>query len=1177
MRKDVVKAMMIELRALLSYRPDGEYSENSCSNDSMKTGLGGTVGTGMGTLLSGLTSGGRSNIGDVWRSFAGSTSGEDSGSGNSGDNKFKYSSRLDWLTRGEKILRDQILLFYLYLFGDFGDFALWPAVEAMYQKLIQGKKSPRNITSADNKCLFTDGDARNCFDVPAFLAWKSSKTISLPLQLQALLKEFIHTQAFAQFCTDRALQLYSMRLSASHMIASTSTFDRALVHLRGAAASAAKQPVTISSAKLAISAASSTSGSVSPTTSAGTAVTSCELGKALVHWPTFNYTENDVAESSPVSAASTIAEVTALDKLCEFARETYSLPLIISTLFARVYNCQLASANGVIGRKGHRALKALHYMLLVLPEIPAAQLVGRMIGHLLPVLNAILEVKPTQHSYLDSRIGDVLFNGGLHSALEGFLCLHRDRLVDRASLQAPASLDAASSASLLPPAKSSTDLAPSDLATSLSVPNVTGVSRSTHSNVHSVVKNRINVSSSGTSDRCKMQCIALILLLLDPQLLVGRRKVVQSMRFVASNRTTTSGDPRLTFAQYVGNTVLAFHSIDGYVDGAYGMPGSTHGSTHLASGVPNAVLVDPFESVHAKYTPSAFKGNQAHLAQATVRFKQTGKRTLSAVGPAHVSQQPLAAAASIAKSPMDAWSVSNGGFQAFDPFSGGFSASTGSNTFASFTDPFGDGAFTTDSFGASSSGDAWFASPPSGDPFASPGLAKRATEMAPEWATGSMSYSPKSIEKPHGGSMQMLNPSATEERDATISANSSTGVDRRRLALFYRKHSTGILKGGAGVDLEHRGTGNWDIFAPRNQGKDDAAPVGDADSVTTIESQLSVSDKMLLLYSAFNTSKIKDVPLLLQKYSGQEAVMLARLEERYFPLMREPDLSRAQNIPVSADTADVPLTNSQRPGSIKLYFSPTAAKPAAEDAAASTLQVSAPSASSAFSGASTDADKSSTASVAALIVQIYERHDPSKVSGVPALLAKYPGKELEILHKLQIRYDVQHSGTEVLKAPSTASMANGNPHGQSELALGSISDSFSDPFAATVPAFRSADPFATSASGAMSSSVDGSNAVSGGLLDLLAGLPPPELGTVANTRSVNGISSRQQPVMLGLTAGHVLSSGSNSGIAISSMNLTGVSTVAERRDLSTQSKALKAGDPFAALLPANMGAKRGAI
>jgi len=76
----------------------------------------------------------------------------------------------------------------------------------------------------------------------------------------------------------------------------------------------------------------------------------------------------------------------------------------------------------VQGRKGHRALKTLHFLLHFLPSTSVAEVVGRMTGHLLPALWAILEAKPTQHSYLDSRIGDLLFNVNTHTGM--YVCMH---------------------------------------------------------------------------------------------------------------------------------------------------------------------------------------------------------------------------------------------------------------------------------------------------------------------------------------------------------------------------------------------------------------------------------------------------------------------------------------------------------------------------------------------------------------------------------------------------------------------------------------------------------------------------------------------------------------------------------------------------------------------------------
>jgi len=540
------------------------------------------------------------------------------------------------LTRGEKILRDQLLLFYLYLFGDFGDFVLWPALEQTCLKLVQdstspascppgGAKSGTTVASSaaqntyssasnvadqrhnrgDNSSLFADGDARACFDVSSYLNWKAGKTISLPVQLQALLKEFIHTQAFAQFCTDRALILFHQKKTTSDrnvVAAASSAFDRALFHMRPSSAApgpgGARLIVSISTAKQAIAAASS-SGSNGSTEDGG-AGDSSGLGRMLAHWPTFTFTDDEATEASSASNASTsnsvaaaiAAEVAALEQLCVNAQDTNILPLMLNTLFQRVHNCWLASANGVQGRKGHRALKVLHFLLHFLPTASVAEVLGRTTGHLLPALWAILGAKATQHSYLDSSIGELLFHADMHSALEGFMCLHRDRLADRAA--APQA-DSSSSPNTNTPAFSPAGKGEGSSADSFSFSSqrsardgrlgaavTSGPTGSGGPPPHPVVLRRITVSATGTSDRCKMQCIALLLLLLDPYLLEKRRKIAQGMQ--PQTRTAANATDRSKFVAFVSNTILNFACADGLVDGSYGAASSGSGNSFLATG-----------------------------------------------------------------------------------------------------------------------------------------------------------------------------------------------------------------------------------------------------------------------------------------------------------------------------------------------------------------------------------------------------------------------------------------------------------------------------------------------------------------------------------------------------------------------------------------------------------------
>jgi len=114
------------------------------------------------------------------------------------------------------------------------------------------------------------------------------------------------------------------------------------------------------------------------------------------------------------------------------------------------------------------------------------------------------------------------------------------------------------------------------------------------------------------------------------------------------------------------------------------------------------------------------------------------------------------------------------------------------------------------------------------------------------------------------------------------------------------------------------------------------------------------SQKMVAIYQVHNPSKVEDVPMLLEKYKGQEAAMLARLEEKYSQggaaITPPPTPMRSSNKNNDTNIDAASLTYEQR------------------------------------------------------IVDIYTLHNPDKIKDVPMLLQKYAGKEEEMINYLEAKY-----------------------------------------------------------------------------------------------------------------------------------------------------------------------------
>jgi hypothetical protein len=176
-----------------------------------------------------------------------------------------------------------------------------------------------------------------------------------------------------------------------------------------------------------------------------------------------------------------------------------------------------------------------------------------------------------------------------------------------------------------------------------------------------------------------------------------------------------------------------------------------------------------------------------------------------------------------------------------------------------------------------------------------------------------------------------------------------------------------------------------------------AAPTAPATPRTTGSGELSIRDRVKALYDKYDPEKSASTDATLAKYAGKEEQLLKALVKKYGP---EPE--------VTAASASSP------PAAAAPAATPTAAPPAA--AAAEDHQ-----------GASPLSHKDRLAA-------LYAKYDPEKVSQVDSTLAKYAGKEEQMLKALVKKYGPEPTPPATPRVPASpaapapsAAAASGSP------------------------------------------------------------------------------------------------------------------------------------------------------
>lgn len=112
--------------------------------------------------------------------------------------------KVEWNVMSEKVLRDSLTIFFVYLFSSLDDFVHNELLKDVNTSKAKDERA-RNIGIAKTGEAFGQGDSRAAFDLNSFLLKRTEMGDSRALIL--FLSEFMHSQMFERFCDEKLKKL----------------------------------------------------------------------------------------------------------------------------------------------------------------------------------------------------------------------------------------------------------------------------------------------------------------------------------------------------------------------------------------------------------------------------------------------------------------------------------------------------------------------------------------------------------------------------------------------------------------------------------------------------------------------------------------------------------------------------------------------------------------------------------------------------------------------------------------------------------------------------------------------------------------------------------------------------------------------------------------------------------
>jgi len=298
----------------------------------------------------------------------------------SGSAKGDEESKVLWALRSEKVLRDSLTLFFVYLFADMEEAMLNSLVlppSSVAATVAASSASAGASAKSDSTAAFGHGDSRAAFDLAGFLARRAALGDSP--ELQGFLAEFRHSQMFERFCDVKFKALRSSVSSMTGEIKAPITAEVAMRRRRASSGSAAaaaavaaaggevdvfeivcrelrrtQRAPTIANIKSIIGAKSSTKNVV-------------DLHAATLHFTDGGASKGTLSEGGNSEVARMQVQQ-AVERICADANNSDQFVKIMRTVALRLESCRASGARGHSGFMGLRALKLLRALLVSGPQ-----------------------------------------------------------------------------------------------------------------------------------------------------------------------------------------------------------------------------------------------------------------------------------------------------------------------------------------------------------------------------------------------------------------------------------------------------------------------------------------------------------------------------------------------------------------------------------------------------------------------------------------------------------------------------------------------------------------------------------------------------------------------------------------------------------------------------------------
>ena len=365
-----------------------------------------------------------------------------------GTSKTYEEAKAQWQIESEKVLRDSLACFFVYLFADLDDFWIGNQAEAM--RSASSSKSSSDFS-------FNPRDFRAKFDLKAFVQRKLQNGLSK--LLQEFLAEFFHSQMFERFCEEKCNQRAAPAPSASQQrytratstasVSSTASTDSALTQdvddLFEAACAELRyrqQPVNAVNAKAAVSSRSTLHlGDGNAAFSGGG-----KINMAGFHSWTLQYTAASDSEN--------IFEVELFDDyignynhrtpynhnqstiLERILTDLYQSDLVKKIFVTITFRLEALKASSCRGSTALSGIKALQLLAILLVQGPAATLPLGL--ELIPLLRSLLKLNKSLMKSSGGGFGALDFVNGQYVSprsaalvVLGLLTDHRRLLIQK--------------------------------------------------------------------------------------------------------------------------------------------------------------------------------------------------------------------------------------------------------------------------------------------------------------------------------------------------------------------------------------------------------------------------------------------------------------------------------------------------------------------------------------------------------------------------------------------------------------------------------------------------------------------------------------------------------------------------------------------------------------------------